>query len=262
MTALLIVALAFLVVVPGAIVADLLNDVPRVAQWIARFAERLLRPHDRAFFGWAAEIEYAVTEAAQGKRSRLSVLAMSSKMVALAVLQRARARKVRYAIYWERSPDSVKIYFTVIDPDPNGFQSESGWATWVGEDDDGDLYKLDTHLWFTDVAFRGDVIRADLVPLEDTPEYGYLEFAKVVAASGDPQVHLWNNWRIAPRRRLHRLHRRLRDLGMSAEWASPNLGCGALPSGPDLEVALVVLRRRRVYWESVERATPPISEAA
>lgn len=259
---LLVVGMAFLVVAPGAIVVDLLNDVPRVAQRIARVAEGLLRPHDRAFFGWAAEIEHASIEAAEGKRSRLSVLAMSSTLIALALLQRAKTRKVRYAIDWERPPDSVKIHFTVDDPDPNGFQGESGWAKWVGEDEKGDLYKLNTHLWFTDVAFRGDVIRADFIPFEDTPDYGYLEFAEVAAATGVPQVHLWNHWRIAPRRRLRRLHRQLQELGMSAEWASPNLGCGALPSGLELDIARRVLRRKRVYWEPVRRVSKPTSEAA
>lgn len=244
--------------VPGVIITDLLSDAPRFAKWIARRAERLLKRGERAFYGWTGEVDQAAAEAAAGRRSRLSVVGMALGIYVAAVRQRVRARRITDAVLWKMPADFVKVVIAMYDPDPNAFHSESVWAEWIGEDEDGeDLYRIDSHVWFSEMVCRGDVVRTTFEPLEDRPGYGILHFAEVVQQSGREEVSVWNDWRVLPKRRLRRLYRRLDVVGMSSEWAAPQFGRGTLPEDPAARAkAVAIMRRRRVRWEVVERTLP------
>jgi hypothetical protein len=252
----LVVVLALLGV-PAMVFSDLFSDVPRVATWIAARAERLLRPHERPFYGWAGEISQAAEDAAAGRRSRISVLAMAFGIYASAIRQRFGNRKVARAVTWAQSIDSAKIWFPIADSE-GGMTAETVWATWVGQDEDGeDLYRIDNHIWFSELACFGDTVRTTFEPIDDRPGYGTLSFAAVVQQSSDVEVSLWSNWKVLPKRRLRRLHRHLTELEMRSEWAAPQLGRGTLPPNDvKREKALQTLRRRRVQWEVVERTSP------
>jgi hypothetical protein len=176
-----------------------------------------------------------------------------------ALRQRLRKRSVAEAIEWTLPKTAVKIIIPTYDPDPNAFKSESVWADWIGKDEAGnDLYRIDSHVWFTETVCRGDVVRTTFEPLEDRPGYGILHFDEVVLESAREEVSVWNYWRVAPKRRLRRLYRRLNAIGMSSEWASSQFGRATLPEDPAQRAkAVALLRRRRVRWEIVERSQPP-----
>jgi hypothetical protein len=92
MSLLVAVLAALAAAMAGAVVTDLLSDVPRFALWWVRRAEGTLAPSDQALFGMRAEIETAAAEAAQGQRSRLSVLTMALGMVTAALRRRVQRR--------------------------------------------------------------------------------------------------------------------------------------------------------------------------
>ncbi len=230
------------------IASDVLADAPRLARWIARRAERWIPYEQREFYGWTAEIESAALDAANGLRSRVSVLVLAVGMVRAAVQLRVSRAEVSDAI--NHGPDGEAAYIRIPLNDGDGFEGESVWAFPVG--DDSDLFRIDNHVVFSDETRIGDVVRAKWVPIEELPGHGVLEFVEVVEPSDHVELSLWHHWRVRPDRRYRRLHRNLLDLGMDSEWMS-SVGRGSLPEGPERAKVLRLLRRRRVRWAVVER---------
>jgi hypothetical protein len=228
----------------GVIVSDLFADVPRCALWIVRRAERIVPIADRSFFGLADEVQIAAAEAAEGRRSRLSVLLMAIGALTAAVRQRVRRKSVL--------PPLGEFF-----PHDNWVKIALPWeqgAYWVWAESIGEhLYRIDNQPLFSDVCSADDLVRAEQV---EGMRPGWLEFRSVLVPTERTDIFLWIRFRFLCKHRRRRLAKTLHALDAFQSWHH-EIGKAALPPGDASEKLLRRLSRRLIYWERVDREAPP-----